>query len=126
MCESAVPPCPVPERVKMGKKIKLQKTDGLGPLEIKKIRTALRLVWHRSHARKLVVNRCTGKGGFAYCEKCKKRTPALKVDHIKNVGDLDSGFIHRLFIPSKFLQGLCKPCHDLKTKVERTEKKWGF
>lgn len=102
-----------------GKKAKLAKTDGLGPLEIKKIRTAIRLVWHRSHARALVVKRCTGKGGFAYCETCKKRTPSLKIDHIQVVGDVDEGYIKRLFCPSRKLQGLCKPCHDEKTKGER-------
>jgi hypothetical protein len=108
-----------------------QKTDGLGPYEVKKIRAALRLVWHRSYARRLVVLRCTGTDGFARCEQCGKRTPALKIDHIKNVGEVDEGFIYRLFVPSKQLQGLCKPCHDAKTKRERAIKrvktdKWGF
>jgi hypothetical protein len=113
----------------MAKKLKVQKTDGLGPLEVKKIRTALRLVWHRSYARKLVVIRCTGKDGYPYCERCKKRCPALKVDHIVNVGDVDSGFIERLFCSSNSLQGLCKLCHDVKTKGERKRDKlrsWGF
>lgn len=112
---------------------KLKKTDGLGPLEIKKIRTALRLVWQRSHARKLVVERCTKADGFTYCEKCDEATPALKVDHIERVGDLDAGFIDRLFIPSSGLQGLCRLCHNEKTKAERREAKgqrlksdWGF
>jgi hypothetical protein len=105
------------------KKKKIVKTDGLGPYEVKKIRSALRLVWHRSHARKLVVIRCTGKDGFARCEKCRKKTPALKIDHITNVGELDGGFIKRLFIPSKYLQGLCRECHNLKTKEERNMKK---
>lgn len=108
------------------KKKKLQKMDGLGPYEIKKIREALRVVWQRSYARKLVVVRCTGKDGFPYCEKCGDRTPTLKVDHIENVGDVDGGFIKRLFIPSQFLQGLCKPCHDMKTNIERNQEKWGF
>lgn len=103
----------------MTKRQKLAKTDGLGPLEIKKIRSALRLVWHRSHARKLVVERCTGKGGFTFCEKCKKKTPHLKIDHIEKVGDLDGGFIARLMTPSINLQGLCTYCHADKTKEER-------
>lgn len=107
----------------MAKRAKLEKTDGLGPLEVKKIRTAIRLVWHRSHARALVVKRCTGKDGFLYCEKCDKKTPQLKVDHIKTVGEVDGGFIARLFCPSKGLQGLCKKCHDLKTKAERQRNK---
>lgn len=98
---------------------KLKPTDGLGPLEIKKIRTALRLVWHRSRARKLCVDRCVGKDGFAVCEKCKKKTPALKVDHIIPCGAVDGGFIDRLFCPSSELQGFCKQCHDEKTALEK-------
>lgn len=102
---------------------KLQKTDGLGPLEIKKIRSAVRLVWHRCHARSLVVKRCTGKGGFQFCEKCKKRTPKLKVDHLINVGDLNDGFIPRMFCSSVGLQGLCDECHKAKTKEEKMNAK---
>ena len=104
-------------------KKKLVGTDGLGPLEVKKIRTALRLVWHRSYARKLVVLRCTGKDGYSYCELCTERTPKLKVDHIKPVGQVDSGFVKRLFCPSIQLMGMCKECHDAKTKQERKAKK---
>jgi hypothetical protein len=104
--------------------INVRKFDGLGPHEIKKIRAAVRQVWHRSYSRKLVVLRCTGKDGFFYCEKCKKKTPVLKVDHIKKVGDVDEGFLKRLFCASKFLQGLCKKCHDMKTKQERLDDKW--
>src|SRR4051812_25529194 len=103
----------------MAKRKKIEKTDGLGPHEKKKIRSAVRQVWHRSHARKLVVLRCTKKDGYNYCEVCKKRCPKLKIDHIKKVGDVDEGFIIRMFVPSKFLQGLCDKCHNLKTKEER-------
>lgn len=104
-------------------KSKLSKTDGLGPLEIKKIRTALRLVWHRSYARQLVVKRCLGSNGFSYCEKCKIMAPALKIDHIEACGDVNEGYIERLFCSSDKLQGLCKACHDLKTKEERKSAK---
>lgn len=103
----------------MAKKV-FEKVDGLGPKDIKNLRSAIRLVWQRSHVRKLVVNRCTGKDGFAHCEKCKKKTPALKIDHINKVGDLLApGYILRMFTPSVNLQGLCKKCHDEKTKLER-------
>lgn len=114
---------------------KLQKTDGLGAYEIKKIRAALRQVWQRSHARRLVVARCTDNEGFTFCEKCRKRTPALKIDHLIPCGDVvDGGYIKRLFIESRQLQGLCKTCHDAKTKLERQytklntvkKSKWGF
>lgn len=95
------------------------KCDGLGAHEIKKIRSAIRLVWHRSHARRLVVIRCTGKDGFFRCELCAKKTPQIKIDHIRRVGDVDDGFIARLFCPSNELQGLCVSCHNEKTKAER-------
>lgn len=101
-------------------KAKLTPTDGLGPLEVKKIRTALRLVWHRSHARRLVVKRCTDSEGFSFCERCLVRTPALKVDHITACGDVDGGYLSRLFCPSAKLSGLCKKCHDDKTREERS------
>lgn len=121
------------DRAKIAKEIraeqksrKLKKTDGFGPLEIKKVRTALRLVWQRGHSRKLVVLRCTRADGFTYCEVCGAMTPALKVDHIVRVGDLDGGFLERLFVPSIGLQGLCEPCHRGKTQLEREEAKWGF
>lgn len=97
---------------------KLQKTDGLGPLEIKKIRSAIRLVWQRSHARALVSKRCVGAEGFWHCEKCLKKTPSIKIDHISPVGDVDGGFIERLFCPSFWLQGLCNECHKQKTRLE--------
>lgn len=103
----------------MAKRVKIEKTDGLGPLETKKIRAALRLVWHRSYARKLVVGRCMGFDGFPRCEKCGKKTAQLKIDHIQTVGGVDSGFLNRLFCPSSGLQGLCKACHDGKTREER-------
>jgi hypothetical protein len=107
----------------MAKRTKLEKIDGLGPREIRDIRSSIRQVWHRSHARALCVKRCIGADGFSYCEKCKKRAPKVFIDHIETVGDVDAGFIKRLFVPSKGLQGLCKKCHALKTKMERKRKK---
>ena len=98
---------------------KIKPTDGLGPLEIKKIRGAVRLVWYRCKAHQLVVKRCTKADGYTYCERCLGRTPKLKVDHIVPVGDLDDGFIPRLMVGSVGLQGWCKDCHDEKTKQER-------
>lgn len=103
----------------MGKKEKAKPIDGLSPKDVARIRTALRKVWSWSYPRRLVVLRCTGLDGFAYCEKCKKRAPKIFVDHIQNVGELDGGFIARLFVPSNRMQGLCKKCHAPKTQKER-------
>lgn len=115
----------------MGKrKINAEKVDGLSSDDIKKIRAAIRQVWSWSHPRRLCVARCTGKDGFARCEQCHKKCPKIFVDHVLNVGEVDAGFIGRLFTPSKNLQGLCKKCHSLKTNQERKNKrdleKYGF
>lgn len=109
--------------VKKRKKKTFEKVDGLGPKDLKNIRSAIRQIWHRSHVRNLVVKRCIGAGGFSFCEKCKRRSPKVFIDHIVRVGEVDAGFIGRMFTPSKNLQGLCKPCHDLKTKAERASAK---
>lgn len=103
------------------KKNKKQKerVDGLGPSDIKRIRSAIRMVWHWSWPRKLCANRALGKDGFSKCEKCKKRAPKVFIDHIVPVGNVDAGFIVRLWCPSNGLQALCKKCHDEKTKEER-------
>lgn len=107
-----------PERIKMAKK-RREKVDGFGPHEKAKVRAAVRQVWHRSHARKLCVQRCTDKHGFAFCEKCKRRCPKAKIDHINQVGEVGQGFLERMFVPSKMLRGLCDKCHNEKTKLER-------
>jgi len=102
----------------MAKK-KVEKVDGLGPKEIAQIRVALRKVWSWSHARRLVIKRCEGKGGFSFCEKCKKRAPKIFVDHLKKCGEVDDGYIRRLFVSSDKMQGLCNKCHNKKTKWEK-------
>lgn len=108
----------------MAKKVKnkknlVTKIDGLGPDDIRKIRAAVRKVWNWSHPRKIVLQRCLNSDGFSTCEKCKKVVAKVYVDHIENVGDVDEGFIARMWTPSKNLQGLCKKCHDAKTAQER-------
>lgn len=102
---------------------KVKPTDGLGPLEIKKIRAAVRLVWQRSHARRLVIKRCTDKDGYLWCEECHEMTPVLKVDHTVQVGDLDDGYIPRMFVPSSGLRGMCADCHRKKTAEERRNRR---
>lgn len=106
----------------MAKK-KIAKTDGLGLHEKRKLRAAIRQVWHRSYARRLVVDRCMSDDGFPRCEgkNCKLKgrpAPKITVDHIQRVGEVDSGFIDRMFVPSKKLRGLCEECHKEKTREE--------
>lgn len=109
------------KKVKKSKNKDAPKVDGLSSKDISKIRSAIRQVWHRSHVRKLCVKRATGKGGFFYCEKCRKRVPKICIDHVVAVGEVDGGFIKRLFCSSKGLMALCKSCHDAKTREERKE-----
>jgi len=113
------------EEKKKAKKAE-RKVDGLGPHLKQKIRSALREVWHRSEARKLVVQRTALPDGYSRCEHsaCKgKRYPKTYIDHTVNVGDLDAGFIDRMFVSSQGLKALCKKHHDEKTKQERKASK---
>lgn len=110
----------------MKKKTKNKKIifDGIGPKDIKQIRIKLRQIWSWSQPRKLVVKRCSINGGeYSRCEKCKRKCAKVYVDHIERVGDVDEGFIKRLWVPSKYLQGLCKKCHAVKTRDERRKAK---
>lgn len=108
----------------MAKRTKIEKTDGLGPLEKKKLRAAIRQVWHRSHARRLALARVTDKAGFVRCEGCpRKRLPKVTVDHIVPAGEVDSGFIDRMFVPSTGLRCLCKECHRAKTNAENRQRR---
>jgi len=104
---------------KKPKKKDAPKVDGLSAKDIAKLRSACRIVWHRSYPRKLCVQRATGKDGFLRCEQCAKRVPKIHVDHKEPVGKVDGGFIKRLFCPSKNLTALCDKCHRAKTKQER-------
>lgn len=103
----------------MAKKKKLPKIDGLGPEDEKRLRNAIREVWSWNYARKLCIQRATDQAGFGKCEGCKKKVPKLFADHIEPIGEFDSRtFIDRMFLPSSYLQALCKKCHDAKTRVE--------
>lgn len=102
------------------KKKKIERFDGLNPVDIERIVKALRKVWSWSYSRKLVILRCTDKNGFGVCEKCRSRCPRVFVDHIKAVGTFNHGgdYITKLFVPSNQMQGLCGPCHKIKTKAD--------
>lgn len=110
-------------QAKKGKKVKTEKVDGLSPGDVAKIRSAIRQVWSWSYPRRLCIQRATGKDGFPRCEKCRKKVPKVHPDHILPVGEVDAGFIRRLFCPSTELQALCGKCHGQKTRSERTKVK---
>ena len=97
--------------------------DGLSSKNIANCRSALRIIWQRSHPRKLCIKRATGADGFFRCESCKLTVPKVFIDHITPVGELDGGFLERLFCPSNELRALCADCHKEKTKAERALKR---
>lgn len=105
---------------------KVEKIDGLSGEDIRKLRIAIRQVWSWSYPRKLCVKRCTGPDGFFVCELCKSRSPKIQIDHVVKVGDVDEGFIARLFCPSSGLRGLCLECHRKRTNDERWSAKEFF
>jgi 5-methylcytosine-specific restriction endonuclease McrA len=106
----------------MAKREKVKPTDGLGPYEIKRIKAAVMMVWHRSKAKKLVIERCTDDDGYPFCEECGLKAPKIQVDHIKPRGDvMDGNWLMRTFCPSLQLQGLCKECHKAKTKIDNAK-----
>lgn len=78
------------------------------------------------------VNAKTGKLAMHYtCAACKKLYVAtdVQVDHIKPVVDPKKGFvswdvyINRMFCEIEDLQVMCKPCHKIKTDLEKAERK---
>lgn len=106
------------------KKEKAKAIDGFGSVEMTKLRNAIRQVWQRSKAWKIVKDRCMNDEGYPVCEKCNTQVPKIKVDHIIPIGDmLEPGFLERLMVPSSELQGLCDPCHKPKTKKDNAETK---
>jgi 5-methylcytosine-specific restriction endonuclease McrA len=64
------------------------------------------------------------------CAECKGLFPSklMKRDHIKPVIPVE-GFdnwdntISRIFVSIEGWQALCKPCHDIKTKIENAERR---
>ncbi len=110
---------------KKSKKLVVEKVDGLGPRDVKRLVTAIRRVWGWNEARKICLARATGKDGFARCELCKKKVPKVYPDHIEPVGTFHAEtYIKRMFIASSRLQAICKNCHRLKTNRERRLKSW--
>lgn len=108
---------------KRKKKVKTEKVDGLCPEDLARIRTAVRQVWTWSVQWRKAKARNIGKDGFPRCELCKKKVPKTYVDHMVSVGEVDSGFIERMFVSSIYLQNLCKDCHGVKTRKDNANLK---
>ena len=65
------------------------------------------------------------------CAMCSEEYVAadVQVDHINPVVDPSKGFINwdiyidRIFCEIENLQVMCKPCHKVKTELEKAERK---
>lgn len=110
------------------RKEKPVKVDGLSSADAKRIKNAVRQVWHWSHMWRLVKKRCEVQHEghtFSRCENplCPDAgalLPKIYVDHIEPAGSpLSPGYIERMFVSSDKLQGLCKKCHAKKTREEK-------
>lgn len=115
-----------------------------------KIVNKIRSVWRYSNLRKQIRKRCevdqhyylelprkikgkikTIKVKFSYyrCEKCRKLTDHVDIDHKIPAVDPVLGwqgydiFIERLFCNSDNLWGLCLICHGKKTTKENSKRK---
>lgn len=105
---------------KKNKKVKPEKIDGWSAKNVQQLRSAIRQVWSWSEPCRIVRKRCLIAGDFSRCEMCKKKVPKIFVDHIEVMGSIfGERYLERMGAPSTELQGLCKKCHDGKTKIER-------
>jgi hypothetical protein len=89
------------------------------------IKKGLRRTWGRSKQRQGALKRAKVKYGHYRCECCLQvyRRKDIEVDHIKAVGrfvDWDT-YIERLFCDSNKLAVLCKKCHSIKTKEDKSK-----
>lgn len=104
----------------MKKRLTAPRIDGISPKDIIKLRGAIRKVWSWCYPRRLCVARALNEDGeFSTCEACKRIVAKVYPDHIIPCGDLDGGYIERMFCPSSGLQALCNACHRVKTRQER-------
>ena len=93
----------------------------------------------RCRSDKKLVNLQTGKENMtSKCESCDTLIfeKQLKLDHIDPIVPVEgwgnettflginwNEYLRRMFVEEDGLQGICKECHDEKTKVERIQRK---
>lgn len=93
----------------------------------------------RCRSDKKLVNLQTGKENMtSKCESCDTLIfeKQLKVDHIDPIAPVEgwghttrflginwNEYLSRMFVEADGLQGICKPCHDIKTKEENKNRK---
>ena len=92
---------------------------------------ALKKIWKWDPERKKALNRVMLFNGNYNCEECGGRfeRKGVQVDHTNPVVVPGEGikswdkYISRLFVKSKLLQVLCKPCHKKKSNKENAERR---
>lgn len=106
------------------------------------IKGALRRVFSRSELRQSVVQESKVEitnperprvKKWSLCSLCKNPTATyqIEVDHLSPVIPLDKTLeimswdelIDRIWCPKENLQGICKDCHKLKTKLEAKQRR---
>jgi 5-methylcytosine-specific restriction endonuclease McrA len=100
--------------------------------DIAKLVSASRDIWRQSenyqYAKKM--SKSAFKKGWFNCSKCLSDREVIKIDHIEPIGKQPIIFeefgdwLAKLFCGVRNLKGLCKDCHDAKTKQERKDGKY--
>lgn len=86
----------------------------------------IRYSFLRSPMRSMAINAAKKIPGVFICNSCKEGfgRKEVNVDHIVPVDSFDSwdNIIARVYPGVEGLQVLCKPCHLIKTKIDRKKK----
>ena len=93
-----------------------------------KIMSAARRNWLYSPMRKEASNRNKTPDGLHRCERCRRLTETVAIDHDPPVVPLTGWdsydmVFERLYCDSDKLFKLCNPCHSKKSAFEATERK---
>ena len=94
-----------------------------------RVMSAMRKIWLWSPMRKEVVTRCKTGENFR-CEKCRRLSDKIQVDHhplpvvLLTGWDSWDGVFSRMFVdPGEGLRGLCETCHDKHTATQKENRK---
>lgn len=87
--------------------------------------------WMMWGPRNEVKRRCKvpGKAGWWTCEECHEEHEKIEIDHISPVVPVVDGFttwdayIGSKFVAADGLRGLCRSCHQAKTKEENKKRR---
>jgi 5-methylcytosine-specific restriction endonuclease McrA len=99
---------------------------------VPRLRNAARAIWRGSPMRRQAKKRAMVDKENALCVNCNEIKPIelFQVDHLIDATPDDSvltidnmgEFIKRLFCPTEGLVAICKKCHAIKTKNNKSKK----